>query len=150
MSTRPAPPLPPLSLAQPVVQVTSSVTTTTKAALTTTTSSLSIINGINKSMNGLLLKEKETDHHEYEEIAVESSFRRRSPHRPAPQPPSTANTTISMSGLNIAGTANRLMLGTLGSYTELEGVPFVLNPAFKSIMVSRHVSIGVLHSILNE
>lgn len=142
MPTRPAPPLPPpLLLTQQIVQAPTTTTTTgTNNKNNVLKPPSPTINGIKKAMNGLLLKEKETDIHEYEEITVKSPSRRRSPHRRAPQPPTAVNVTTSVSGYNIAGTTNRLMLGTLGSYTELEGVPFMLNPAFRAIMSNRQVS----------
>lgn len=57
--------------------------------------------------------------HDYEEI--QHSYQINSPQRPAPRPPT--NTASQILGYNI---------GTLGTYTELEGVPFVINALLKS------------------
>ncbi|KAI8115350.1 Multivesicular body subunit 12A [Lucilia cuprina] len=54
------------------------------------------------------------EEHDYEEI--QHSYQINSPQRPAPKPP--VNTSHS--------------LGTLGAYTDVEGVPFVINPMLKS------------------
>ncbi|XP_073828136.1 multivesicular body subunit 12-like Mvb12 [Musca autumnalis] len=57
--------------------------------------------------------------HDYEEI--QQSYQINSPLRPAPRPP-TANRS-SPAGHSI---------GTLGTYNDVEGVPFVINPLLKS------------------
>ncbi|XP_037936118.1 multivesicular body subunit 12A-like [Teleopsis dalmanni] len=61
---------------------------------------------------------KDTEH-DYEEI--QASYQINSPLRPAPRPPSTAVAT------NTSGHS----VGTLGAYTELDGVPFIINPILK-------------------
>lgn len=55
--------------------------------------------------------------HDYEEVL--QSYQLNSPMRPAPRPP-----TIS--------TSSGHSIGTLGTYTDVEGVPFVINPMLKS------------------
>ncbi|KAM7346362.1 multivesicular body subunit 12-like Mvb12 isoform 1-T3 [Cochliomyia hominivorax] len=60
-----------------------------------------------------------SEEHDYEEIL--HSYQINSPQRPAPRPP--MNTATNHSGHYV---------GTLGTYTELEGVPFVINSTLKS------------------
>uniref|UniRef100_A0A1B0C0F1 Multivesicular body subunit 12A n=1 Tax=Glossina palpalis gambiensis TaxID=67801 RepID=A0A1B0C0F1_9MUSC len=60
--------------------------------------------------------------HDYEEI--QSSYQIKSPQRPAPKPPVINNVCI---GTNTSGHS----VGTLGTYNELEGVPFVINALLK-------------------
>lgn len=58
------------------------------------------------------------EEHDYEEI--QQSYQINSPLRPAPRPPATHSTSSGHS------------IGTLGTYTDVEGVPFVINPLLKS------------------
>ncbi|XP_017492791.1 PREDICTED: multivesicular body subunit 12A, partial [Rhagoletis zephyria] len=60
--------------------------------------------------------------HDYEEI--QASYQIKSPQRPAPRPPFTANTATNTSGHSV---------GTLGAYSEVEGVPFIINPTLKRV-----------------
>ncbi|XP_067637238.1 multivesicular body subunit 12B [Eurosta solidaginis] len=60
--------------------------------------------------------------HDYEEI--QASYQIKSPQRPAPRPPTLANTAINTSVHSV---------GTLGAYSEVEGVPFIINPTLKRI-----------------
>uniref|UniRef100_A0A1I8P1N7 Multivesicular body subunit 12A n=1 Tax=Stomoxys calcitrans TaxID=35570 RepID=A0A1I8P1N7_STOCA len=57
------------------------------------------------------------EEHDYEEIV--QSYQVNSPLRPAPRPPT-------------ASTSSGHSIGTLGTYTDVEGVPFVINPMLKS------------------
>lgn len=61
-----------------------------------------------------------SEEHDYEEI--QHSYQINSPQRPAPRPPS----------FNAATNNSSHYSGTLGTYTELEGVPFVINSMLKS------------------
>uniref|UniRef100_T1PKZ4 Multivesicular body subunit 12A n=1 Tax=Musca domestica TaxID=7370 RepID=T1PKZ4_MUSDO len=58
------------------------------------------------------------EEHDYEEI--QQSYQINSPLRPAPRPPASHSTSSGHS------------IGTLGTYTDVEGVPFVINPLLKS------------------
>ncbi|XP_034490866.1 multivesicular body subunit 12A isoform X2 [Drosophila innubila] len=63
-----------------------------------------------------------TEHHDYEEI--QAHYQINSPQRPAPPRPAStaaAGTATSTGRAGYGGT------GTLGTYTELEGVPFTMN-----------------------
>lgn len=159
MPLRPAPPLPPPtpSLHPQIIQGPSTPTTTTVTAVNHKAHAPKppppspLINGLNKAMNGLLLKQTaDADQHEYEEIEVGSPIRRRSPHRPAPRPPPPAavSAATSVSGYNLFGGGKSLTLGTLGSYTELEGVPFTLHPALRMSLPSGQVGYFSTHSRL--
>lgn len=55
----------------------------------------------------------------------------KSPQRPAPRPPNTVNCATNTSGHSV---------GTLGAYSEVEGVPFVINPILKR-MTDSEVSV---------
>ncbi|XP_075155443.1 multivesicular body subunit 12-like Mvb12 [Haematobia irritans] len=57
------------------------------------------------------------EEHDYEEII--QSYQVNSPLRPAPRPPTTS-------------TSSGHSIGTLGTYTDVEGVPFIINPMLKS------------------
>ncbi|KAH8281271.1 hypothetical protein KR018_005132 [Drosophila ironensis] len=59
-----------------------------------------------------------TEHHDYEEIQANYQIQINSPQRPAPPRPA---------GSSGSGRATYGGTGTLGTYTELEGVPFVLD-----------------------
>uniref|UniRef100_A0A1B0G200 Multivesicular body subunit 12A n=1 Tax=Glossina morsitans morsitans TaxID=37546 RepID=A0A1B0G200_GLOMM len=61
--------------------------------------------------------------HDYEEI--QSSYQIKSPQRPAPKPPVINNVCC------IATNTSGHSVGTLGTYNELEGVPFVINALLK-------------------
>lgn len=60
-----------------------------------------------------------SEEHDYEEI--QHSYQINSPQRPAPKPP-----------VNTALNTSSHCVGTLGAYTELEGVPFVINSMLKT------------------
>lgn len=150
MPSRPAPPLPPLLPQHPKNVQGIAPTITTPMSVphdkinSTTKSPLPAINRLNNGMNGLVLKDEETDQHEYEEISVASIDERSLVHRPAPRPPTVISASTSVSGYNLGISARGLTVGTLGSYTELEGVPFVLNPALRAIFSGSDVS-QILH-----
>lgn len=61
-----------------------------------------------------------SDDHDYEEIHLSYV---NSPQRPAPRLPGTSSARNSCNAHNV---------GTLGAYTELEGVPFIINSMLKS------------------
>ncbi|EDV38562.1 uncharacterized protein Dana_GF19522 [Drosophila ananassae] len=65
------------------------------------------------------LPQPPTEHHDYEEI--KANYQINSPQRPAPPRPATAAASASGGKGTYGGT------GTLGTYTELEGVPFVMD-----------------------
>ncbi|XP_030566250.1 multivesicular body subunit 12A [Drosophila novamexicana] len=64
-----------------------------------------------------------TEHHDYEEI--QAHYQINSPQRPAP--PRPASTAGAATGTGTAGRAGHFGIGTLGTYTELEGVPFAMH-----------------------
>ncbi|XP_023177652.2 multivesicular body subunit 12A [Drosophila hydei] len=66
-----------------------------------------------------------TEHHDYEEI--QAHYQINSPQRPAP--PRPASTALAGTGptLGTTGRSGYFGIGTLGTYTELEGVPFAMH-----------------------
>ncbi|XP_055380479.1 multivesicular body subunit 12A [Condylostylus longicornis] len=60
-----------------------------------------------------------TTEHDYEEISASFQL---SPKRPAPKPPSSSTNNINNA------VSHYTPIGTLGTYTEIEGVPFTLHP----------------------
>lgn len=73
-----------------------------------------------------------TEHHDYEEI--QAHYQVNSPQRPAPPRPA------SMAATSTGRTAGYGGTGTLGTYTELEGVPFALNAMLKCSQPTTDVS----------
>lgn len=79
--------------------------------------------------------------HDYEEI--QTSYQIKSPQRPAPRPPNTANCATNTSGHSV---------GTLGAYSEVEGVPFIINPMLKRMTdseVSIKLRLNLIYTLLN-
>ncbi|XP_064536480.1 multivesicular body subunit 12A [Drosophila montana] len=68
-----------------------------------------------------------SEHHDYEEI--QAHYQINSPQRPAPpRPASTAGATgAAPTATGTAGRGGHFGIGTLGTYTELEGVPFAMH-----------------------
>ncbi|XP_017011206.2 multivesicular body subunit 12A [Drosophila takahashii] len=67
------------------------------------------------------LPQPPTEHHDYEEI--QANYQINSPQRPAPPRPAGAGVPVGGGG----GRGTYGGTGTLGTYTELEGVPFVMD-----------------------
>ncbi|KAM8719114.1 hypothetical protein ACLKA7_011771 [Drosophila subpalustris] len=61
-----------------------------------------------------------TENHDYEEI--QAHYQINSPQRPAPPRPASTAAAATSTGRSVYGGT-----GTLGTYTELEGVPFIMN-----------------------
>uniref|UniRef100_A0A0A1XKX0 Multivesicular body subunit 12A n=1 Tax=Zeugodacus cucurbitae TaxID=28588 RepID=A0A0A1XKX0_ZEUCU len=75
--------------------------------------------------------------HDYEEI--QTSYQIKSPQRPAPRPPNTAHCATNTSGHSV---------GTLGAYSEVEGVPFVINPMLKRMADSELPTLPQIADVL--
>nr|XP_014093583.1 uncharacterized protein LOC106619827 [Bactrocera oleae] len=75
--------------------------------------------------------------HDYEEI--QTSYQIKSPQRPAPRPPNTANCATNTSGHSV---------GTLGAYSEVEGVPFIINPMLKRMTDSELPTLPQIADVL--